>query len=242
MKIYPLKDGDFSVDKNKNFTYLEDTENDKNLKMAVQPFLIETAGNLILLDAGLGWVENGIPKIHNNMIKAGFQPKDVKLAMLSHLHKDHIDGLLNREKNDWTLNFPNAEVYLQKSEYDFALSKEGSPSFDLDVLKFIVENANIVWMDSDKGSITSEIDFEVTGGHTPYHQVFWIREDGKTAFYGADNLPQMGYLNYQIAFKTDYDGKKAMEERIIWKQRAQEEQWKILLYHDIENEIISLGK
>jgi hypothetical protein len=33
-----------------------------------------------------------------------------------------------------------------------------------------------------------------------------------------------------------------MEERIIWKQRAQEEQWKILLYHDIENEIISLGK
>lgn len=54
MKIYPLKDGDFSVDKNKNFTYLEDTKNDKNLKMAVQPFLIETASNLVLPDAGLG--------------------------------------------------------------------------------------------------------------------------------------------------------------------------------------------
>jgi len=50
----------------------------------------------------------------------------------------------------------------------------------------------------------------------------------------------MGYLNYQIAFKTDYDGKKAMEERIIWKKRAKEEQWKILLYHDMENEIITL--
>ncbi|MCS4224631.1 hypothetical protein [Sphingobacterium sp. BIGb0165] len=60
MKIYPLKDGDFSVDKNKNFTYLEDTKNDKNLKMAVQPFLIEKAGNLVLLDTGLGWMEIGI--------------------------------------------------------------------------------------------------------------------------------------------------------------------------------------
>ncbi|MGJ1242627.1 hypothetical protein [Sphingobacterium siyangense] len=91
-----------------------------------------------------------------------------------------------------------------------------------------------------RGVLLSE--YSVTGGHTPYHQVFWIKEDGETAFYGADNLPQMGYLNYQIAFKTDYDGKKAMEKRIIWKQRAQEEQWKILLYHDIENEIIRLGK
>ncbi|MGJ1243604.1 MBL fold metallo-hydrolase [Sphingobacterium siyangense] len=186
MKIYPLKDGDFSVDKNKNFTYLEDTENDKNLKMAVQPFLIETAGNLVLLDAGLGWMGNGIPKIHSNMIKAGFQPKDVKLVMLSHLHKDHIDGLVNREKNDWTLNFPNAEVYLQKREYDFALSKEGSPSFDLDVLKFIVENANIVWMDSDKGSITSEIDFEVTAYSEPYYTTIPLQS---TPVIPAQNTP-----------------------------------------------------
>ncbi len=74
MNIYPLKDGDYSVDRSKNFTYLKDIDIVKNLKMAVQPFLVETADNLVLLDAGLGWLENEIPKIHNNIIGAGFQP------------------------------------------------------------------------------------------------------------------------------------------------------------------------
>lgn len=240
MKIFPLKEGNFSVDKNKNFIYLEDAENDKDLKIAIQPFLIETGDNLVLLDAGLGWLENGIPKIHSNIIKAGFQPENVKLILLSHLHKDHIDGLVNREKDNWELNFPDAEVYMQKREYDFALSKDGNSSFDLDVLKFIVENAHIVWMNSDEGNISPEISFEVTGGHTPFHQVFWIKENSETAFYGADNLPQMGYFKYQIAFKTDFDGVKAKQERIQWEKQAKEEQWKILLYHDLEFDIVEL--
>lgn len=241
MKVFPLKEGNFSVDKNKNFIHLEDAENYKDLKIAVQPFLIETTDNLVLLDAGLGWLENEIPKIHSNIIKAGFQPENVNLILLSHLHKDHIDGLVNKEKDNWALNFPNAEVYIQKREYNFALSKDENSSFDLDVLKFIVDNALIVWMDSDKGTINPEVSFEVTGGHTPYHQVFWIKENGETVFYGADNLPQSGYLKYQIAFKSDFDGIKAKEERIQWEAQAKEECWKILLYHDLENSIITIS-
>ncbi|WP_435522568.1 MBL fold metallo-hydrolase [Chryseobacterium indoltheticum] len=133
----------------------------------------------MLLDAGLGWLENGIPKIHSNIIKAGFQPENVKLILLSHLHKDHIDGLVNREKDNWALNFPDAEVYIQKREYDFALLKDGNSSFDLDVLKFIVENAYIVWMDSDQGNIIPEISFEVTGGHTPFIRFSGLRKTEK---------------------------------------------------------------
>lgn len=240
MNIYALKDGNFSVDKNKNFIYLEDAESDKDLKIAVQPFLIELTDHLVLLDGGLGFLENGIPKIHSNINKAGFQSENVSLILLSHLHKDHISGLVNREKDNWALNFPTAKVYIQKREYDFALSKDESFSFDLDVLKFIVENAHIVWMDSDEGNITPEISFEVTGGHTPYHQIFWIKENGKTAFYGADNLPQIGYLKYQIVFKTDFDGMKAKQKRIQWERQAKEERWKILLYHDLKFEIVEL--
>ncbi|KFC21296.1 MBL fold metallo-hydrolase [Epilithonimonas lactis] len=240
MKIHPLKDGNFSVDKNKNFTYLEDSENEKDLKIAIQPFLVETKDDLVMLDAGLGWLENGVPKIHLNIEKAGLKPENVKRVLLSHLHKDHIDGLVNKDGEHWSLNFPEAEVYLQKRELEFARSKDGNPSFDLKVLNFIIDNAKIVWMDLDKGNLTPEISYEVTGGHTPFHQVFWIKENNETAFYGADNLPQMGYLKYQIAFKTDFDGKKARDERMLWEKQAREEQWKILLYHDLELDIVTI--
>jgi hypothetical protein len=37
-------------------------------------------------------------------------------------------------------------------------------------------------MDEDKGNITDEISFEVVGGHTPFMQVFWIKEAMKRFF------------------------------------------------------------
>jgi hypothetical protein len=62
MKIYPLKDGNFYVNKNKDFYNLNDAEGLKGIKLAVQSFLIETSNQLILLDAGNGFKENGKPK------------------------------------------------------------------------------------------------------------------------------------------------------------------------------------
>ena len=234
MKIYPLKDGDFLVSRDKTFHYLDQSEQLNGLKIAVQPFLIETHNEIVLLDTGLGWGEDEIPKIFRNIQSAGFQPQDVSRVLLSHLHKDHINGLVNKTEEGWKLNFPDAKVYFQKREYNYAISKLGNPSFDQEVISFIAENANMVWMNEDQGNLTSEISFEVSGGHTPYHQVFFLRENGETIFYGADNLPTMRYLKYQMAFKTDFEGKKAMEARVQWEKCAKEEHWKILLYHDMD--------
>ncbi|MCE7039089.1 MBL fold metallo-hydrolase [Dyadobacter sp. CY312] len=238
MNIYPLIDGGFSVDNNKVFSDLERSGNAPGLKMAVQPFLIETDEQLVLLDAGLGWLDEGVPRIIRNIKKADFQPENVDKVLLSHLHKDHINGLVSQQDQDWALNFPNAKIYMQKREYDFAVSKAGNHSYDQEVLSFITEHAAMVWMDADSGNITPEISFEVSGGHTPYHQVFLISEAGKTAFYGGDNLPTAGYLKYPIAFKTDFDGKKALQQRINWEEKAKAENWEILLYHDLKQPIL----
>lgn len=238
MKIHVLKDGDFWVDKNKKFTPLDELESPKDLKMAIQPFLIETESYLILLDAGLGRHEKGSPVIHNNLIASGFNPSSITTILLSHLHKDHIAGLVNTQGIEWSLNFPHAKIYMQEREYLFAKSQNDNPSFDFDILNFITENGTIIWMNENKGSICSEISFEVTGGHTPFHQVFLIRDKESITFYGADNLPTAGYLKYPIAFKSDFDGKKAMEQRTEWEKLAKAEHWKILLYHDMKRSIL----
>lgn len=236
MKVVALKEGNFSVSKEKEFMFLD--ESSKGIRMAIQPFLVMTETENILLDAGLGWLENNQPKIVVNLSVQGLEPFHINKILLSHLHKDHISGLVNTSTEDWTLNFPDAEIYIQKREYDYALSKNDSLSFDLEILDFIIKSAKIVWMNEDSGSISNDIRFQVTGGHTPFHQVFWIKNEDETYFYGADNLPQSAYLKYHLAYKTDFDGKTAKDQRVEWEALAKKEHWKILLYHDLEKSIL----
>lgn len=236
MKVIALKEGNFSVNQEKEFVFLD--ESSKGIKMSIQPFLIMTETENILLDAGLGWLENNQPKIVANLSVQELEPFQINKILLSHLHKDHISGLVNTFTEEWTLNFPDAEIYIQKREYEFALSKNGSLSFDFEILDFVIKNAKIIWMNEDSGNISNEITFQVTGGHTPYDQVFWIKDQNEIYFYGADNLPQSGYLKYHVAYKTDFDGKTAKDQRIDWERLAKKERWKILLYHDLEKSLL----
>lgn len=241
MKIIPLKEGNFSTNKTKDFTLLTDENKDliKEIKMSVTPFLIITENDVILLDAGIGWKnENGETIISEILKKENIDPNQITKVLLSHLHKDHIETVITRNGNGFEATFPNAEIYIQKRELDFAMENQGNHSFDFDTLEKLIELDNIVWMDEDQGQITDEISFEVVGGHTPFMQVFWIKENNETVFYGADNLPQESYLKYHLAYKSDFDGKKAMELRVKWEKEAIESHWKVLLYHDLDKSII----
>lgn len=243
MKIIPLKEGNFSASRTKDFTLLTDENFDtvKGIKMSVQPFLIVTDKDYILLDAGIGWKNtDGKTVISELLEKENIKPEQITKLLLSHLHKDHIDGSIQTTEDGFAPTFPNAEIYIQKRELAFAMENKGNPSFDFDTLEKLISLPNIVWMDEDSGKINEEISFEVAGGHTPFMQVFWIRENNETAFYGADDLPQESYLKYHLAYKSDFDGRKAMELRLEWQKKAAEDQWKILLYHDLDKAVIQI--
>ncbi|MDQ0064735.1 MBL fold metallo-hydrolase [Chryseobacterium lathyri] len=243
MKIIPLKEGNFSASSTKDFTLLTDENFDtvKGIKMSVQPFLIVTEDDYILLDAGIGWKNaEGKTVISGLLEKENIKPEQITKLLLSHLHKDHINGSIQNSGNGFTSAFPNAEIYIQKRELAFAMENKENSSFDFDTLEKLVSLPNIVWMDEDQGRIGNRISFEVVGGHTPFMQVFWIRENGETVFYGADDLPQESYLKYHLAYKSDSDGRKAMELRQNWQKKAADEQWKILLYHDLDKAVIQI--
>ncbi|PZF72653.1 MBL fold metallo-hydrolase [Taibaiella soli] len=238
MRIIPLKEGNFLVSKTKEFSVLEDNDESEGIRMAVQPFLVMTNDENILLDAGVGWLENGHLKLFDNLKEAHVSPESISKVLLSHLHKDHINGLVIDDENGLRLAFPQSKIYIQRREYEYALTKTDSPSFDFVRLNFLINYADIVWMDANEGAITPEINYVVTGGHTPFHQVFRIQSEGKIIFYGADNLPQSRYFDMHVAYKTDYDGKKAMQWRIQWEAQAKAEHWQILLYHDLSEPVI----
>ncbi len=243
MNIIPLSEGAFTIDQSKLFVPF-DTDSDDlqarptgSLLVEVQPFVVITSEDIILLDAGLGFEqENGKLQLLNNLAKQGINPDDITKVLMSHLHKDHAGGIsMNDGNGGKRLTFPKATYYVQRKEYDFALEK-GMPSYIPDELTCLKEADNVVWLDGN-GVIDGYIKYEVTSAHSPWHQVFWIVDGGETAFFGADDAPQLHQMKSRFVAKYDYDGKKCMELRRQWWEEGAQKQWTFLFYHDIKTPV-----
>ncbi|HMO62011.1 MAG TPA: MBL fold metallo-hydrolase [Ferruginibacter sp.] len=245
MKIIYLSEGAFTVDKSKQFIPF-DTSTDNlqqrstgSLLVEIQPFCIVTANDIIVIDAGLGFKNaDGILQIHQNLLDNGINPMEVTKVLMSHLHKDHAGGIgmLDEMLQQRFFSFPNATYYVNKQELAFAL--ENSTSSYKTAQFGILDGSDKVVLTGDSGMIDNYIEYTLTGAHSPYHQVFWIREAGQTIFFGGDVAPQLQQMKSRFIAKYDYDGKKCMELRQQWWQQGQDEGWTFLFYHDIKNPVV----
>jgi len=243
MKIIPLSEGSFTIDHTKIFVPF-DTEKDDlqqrprgSLLVEIQPFLLLTRKDVILLDTGLGFSRDGVLQLYHNLALHGFSPSDITMVLMSHLHRDHAGGLvvLDDYSGSFHLSFPQADHYICQQELDIALNA-GSTSYDSKGLS-ILENNDRVHLTGQSGAINGYIEYEQSGGHSPFHQVFWIREDNEIVFFGGDEAPQLQQMKTRFVAKYDHDGKRAMELRQKWWEISQGEQWKFLFYHDIKTPV-----
>ncbi|HEX5654384.1 MAG TPA: MBL fold metallo-hydrolase [Chitinophagaceae bacterium] len=244
MKIIPLSEGTFTVDKTKHFLPFETGADNLqhrsagSLLVEIQPFVVITSKDIILLDTGLGFEKEGKLQLHYNLAGAGINPSDITKIFLSHLHKDHAGGVGQDQAGSGDrLSFPGATYYVQEEELAFAF-KKGSPSFITEELDCLRNNSRVVLLDGN-GVIEDTIHYEVTGAHSPFHQVCWIREQEEIIFFGADDAPQLQQMKHRFAAKYDHDGKKAMELRQQWWEQGEKEKWTFLFYHDVKNPVWS---
>lgn len=242
MKIIPLSEGTFTIDKTKLFVPFDEQSHDLQKRTAgsllveVQPFVVITSKDILLLDTGLGFKKNGTLQLHQNLMNAGINPSEVTKVLLSHLHKDHAGAVgIEREGSSQQLSFPMAKYYVQRSELVFAFEK-GFPSFITEELACLQNSEQVVLLDVN-GVIDDYIHYEVTGAHSPHHQVFWIEEDGETIFFGGDDAPQLQQMKHRFVAKYDFDGKRTMELRTKWWERGKKEKWIFLFYHDVKNPV-----
>lgn len=244
MKILPLSEGAFTVDKTKQFIPFNKTNDDLqkratgSLLVEIQPFCIVTAVDIIIIDTGLGFsTGDGTLQIHQNLLNNGINPMDVTKVLLSHLHKDHSGGISKENKilNSRSLNFPNALHYVNREELAYAL-ETGEPSYKPAEFQLLEGLPNVILTDGS-GRINDYIRYETTGAHSPFHQVFWIEDDTQKIFFGGDVAPQLQQMKNRFIAKYDFDGKKCMELRQQWWQQGQQEDWTFLFYHDIKTPV-----
>ena len=240
MQIIPLSEGAFTIDKTKQFIPFDKQTDDLqqrsigSLLVEVQPFCIVTKKDILIIDTGLGFSNpDGTLQIHQSLLDKGINPMDVTKVLMSHLHKDHSGGI-SKEDNvlqQKFFSFPAATYYVNKDEFEFAMEK-GKPSYSPDEFSILGDADNVTFTKGN-GIIDNYIKYEVTGGHSPFHQVFTIEEEGEKLFFGADVAPQLSQMKSRFIAKYDFDGKLCMELRQQWWRQAQAEHWTFLFYHDI---------
>ena len=243
MKIISLSEGSFTVDRTKQFIAF-DKEKEVlqersvgSLLVEIQPFIIITSKDILLLDTGLGFTIDGALQIHKNLLKNNIEPSSITKVLLSHLHKDHSGGISMKKNGKRELSFNNAVYYINKNEFEVAMDSTSSYNpEDFSILK----DSHQLTLIEEKGEIDGYIQYEMTGGHSPFHQSFFIEENNEKVFFGGDVAPQLQQMKNRFTAKYDYDGKRSMELRQQWWKQAMANNWTFLFYHDIKNPIIQL--
>jgi glyoxylase-like metal-dependent hydrolase (beta-lactamase superfamily II) len=239
-RIIPLSEGSFTVDATKEFIPFDQEADDLHernrgsLLVEVQPFVLVTDRDYILLDTGLGFTgRQGELWLHRNLTDHGINPSDITLVLISHLHKDHTGGITRDDhKGGRSLSFPQATYYVNKEELAFGLAHDGT-SYEAADFK-LLQNSEQAVLTGSEGDIDGYIHYQVTGGHSPHHQVFWIRDAEGICFFGGDVAPQASQMKNRFRAKYDYDGKKSMELRQQFLEQGTREGWTFLFYHDIK--------
>jgi glyoxylase-like metal-dependent hydrolase (beta-lactamase superfamily II) len=240
MQIIPLSEGSFTIDATKVFVPFDETKNVLNerpvgsLLVEIQPFVVITSKDILLLDTGLGFNDtvNGKMQLHANLERVGIKPEQITKVLMSHLHKDHAGGI-SLDNDHSKLSLPNAIYYVQKRELDFALQK-GFPSFIPQEIEALKNSTQVQLLHDDEGTIDGYISYRLTGAHSPNHEVFWIKENNETIFFGGDDAPQLQQMKVRYKTKYDFNPDLAMQLRQQWWKQGGDEGWTFLFYHDIK--------
>ncbi len=187
--------------------------------------VVKTGGKTILLDAGTGGqlAPTAGLAARGGLEAAGITPDMVDTIMISHMHPDHIFGLMEKDTNAQI--FPNAELMVSETEYNFWTdpgiiaklpeSRQG--------LAKRIQATFPVWDNVSQFSGEKELAPGITAmaspGHSPGHTSFHLNSGDEEVLLIGDAmlLPALFLTNldWQLAFDADKDQATATRQAIV---------------------------
>jgi len=224
-KVYVLKDAGFEGKKEllvgASDDMLKQYVPNGTFPMTVNCIVAQSAEKTILIDSGTG------ASIVKNLAGIKIDPAKVDAVLITHMHFDHIGGLLK----DGKAVFPNADIYISRLEHQYWTSekelanavkanKDAGNNFKLAAevvkvygpkLKLFVPNE----LDKIKDSLLTGISPIAAYGHTPGHTIFLIESNNEKLMVWGDlahaMFIQMPYP--EVAMQFDIDSKEAIAAR-----------------------------
>lgn len=194
----------------------------EKVQTAVNTYLINVGGKLVLVDTGAAKAFGPTLGFVGEQIRAaGYTPEQVDIVLLTHLHADHVAGLLNADGKPL---FPNAEVRVDQTESDFWLSeanaakapKDFQPFFQIARASAAPYQAAGKWKTfSGAAELAPGIKAVPAIGHTPGHAAYLIESKGERLLILGDavHAHAVQFARPQVAIEFDSDKKQAVATR-----------------------------
>jgi glyoxylase-like metal-dependent hydrolase (beta-lactamase superfamily II) len=159
---------------------------------SINAFLINTGSRLVLVDAGAGDLYGACcGKLVANLRAAGYAPEAVDEVLLTHLHADHVGGVMH----DGQAVFPNATIRVSRRDADHWLNPANAaaaPQFLLPMfrgaqaaLKPYRDAGRLIPFDGEGEVLPGFVAFP-TPGHTPGHSSYRVTSGGETLLVWGD--------------------------------------------------------
>lgn len=192
------------------------------MQTAVNAYLINTGSKLVLVDAGAGKVFGPtLGSVMQNLRTAGYAPEQIDAVMISHMHGDHVGGLLDGEGKP---AFSKAVVYISKGENDFWLSPAVAEKAPAEYKKYFKMARDLAapYIALGKWKTFGDGDMPVTGvkavlipGHTPGHTAYEVSEGKETLLITGDMVHSLAvqFPRPDVVVDFDTDKKQAASVR-----------------------------
>lgn len=191
------------------------------VEASVNVYLINTGQKLVLIDAGSGNLFGStVGKLMANLKASGYQPEQVDEVYITHLHADHVGGLLANSQ----IAFPNAIVRVDQREADFWLSKVNMDAAPKDAKPFFegamasmnpYVAAGKLKPFNGNTDLAPGIKAVATRGHTPGHSIYVVESNGQRLVLWGDlmHAAAVQFPEPSVTIKFDTDSKAAAAQR-----------------------------
>lgn len=139
---------------------------------AINVYLAVSDGHIALFDTGLGADKGG--KLLEKLAYLHVRPEEIDAIFLTHLHADHIGGLLK----DGKPVFPHATIYLSVDEFN-AWSDEGDMASQNELWKKVLACYALQIQPFNNGDrlLDGLVVARLAPGHTPGHTVYIVGDN-----------------------------------------------------------------
>lgn len=194
----------------------------------------------VLFDLGMGTSKvfgEGQGRLLANLRAAGIDPASIDALVMSHAHIDHCGGIMAA---DGSRNYPNAQLYIAQSDFEYWTSEDKVPANAPGRAAFIKQARDNLLPNRDRTVFFKDGQEFLPGvtalaapGHTVGHTIFHIQSGNQQLCYIGDlaHHPVLLLERPRTQFIYDTDPPQSAETRVRLMTMLAEKRIPILAYH-----------
>jgi glyoxylase-like metal-dependent hydrolase (beta-lactamase superfamily II) len=162
----------------------------------------------------------------------GVKPKDIRGIVLSHLHFDHVGGVLNRDEKGLSLLFPHATHYISVSHFERAKAPKprDRASFISDLPPLLESSGKLKLLQKDD-RLPFPSELFLSEGHTLGLLIVMLYAPGLIAL-PTDLIPGVPWINLPVNTGFDRFPEQSVIEKEALLKRVVKEDGLLFLTHD----------